>query len=43
MHHDWQTEVYMCYSNSISYEALKLDGAHTDKETNDKNLFEYLF
>ena len=31
----------MCYSNSISYEALKCEGAHTDKETKHKNLFEF--
>ena len=31
----------MCYSNSILSEALKLDSAHTDKETNNKNLSEF--
>ena len=32
----------MRYSNSISYEALKHVGAHAEKETKYKDIFEYL-
>ena len=32
----------VCYSNSISYELLKHEGTHADKETKHKNIFEYV-